>query len=1061
MSELCNGCQRKGLAIFPALYAAAPKDVASLVPPSGKFGKGVTDVTLQDSKYFLRNLPKGYLYLLYPNKVWRGYLVDPEGAMLYFPSLTKEDMPDQPPELELEKTCCRHAHSSLAVKCFTIESPNDIKGTVWVAFSRHKWDKTVRNKIAKAPEKRMQAITKLDGNSFDHAEKANANLLKVWISNFNPDLVKQLNDSLPECLNLVDLSGQEEEIAQHMLAHSGTLKLPGLILALHDPIGITASLNARRNTGRGAETAFNKANEREIFSTSALRSLEMQAKKNSQLAEKWESTYKNAVRWESVTEFEKKLKPKREEFSKLINTGAEDWVKWNLSEALQNVMDLDFGGSMRDSQEFRCAAMWTATGVGDCKVEREQWLPVAIDPDNERNYLWRATILNQPDLAAFLKSASNQPTEYNAVKWLYSSLDQWLAKQDRLAELNQLQTAGLVSPYGGQTYTTAYNRLLLSLQMLQGAAQDNALKFIRATLLCAYLYGVELLPVKVEDMVKRIIGMQREVIWKPVGSFFEVRQSTATRTQWRGDISQLMQAADVQVTAKITVTQFVITRIREGTVWSPTNLFKPYELTLQNPNATPAPQGTPANTPKPPSGPGIGTRIGTTARRGVENIAHASRNWWADNRELVTKMVGNPYVGGSISSVALAFQAYSFNGAYQSLNALKMPTTQEVKNANAAMASAAVASIGFSIEILAAAVQVAQRKAAQKAGEEAMKALAKRVGKIAGIGEVVGAISGFVGVWQLDIARGALVAAGDDDAARQMANQEVALFFASISSFAAGGTMIASAITETSFVFLGMGPVGWLLLAAGFTVALIWFVYETEKARDDPLESWLKQFVFGKYRNAEWTAAMEQERYGKIFAIDWNVDMEWTVQQPMLGGLELRSNSFKEIFKLQAHAGQVSKHASLALDIRFFREGGVVDIMVVIGPNGLRTDIQPPNMAFRYVEGARVWGKAEDGVLKANVEFVQQVPNPVGQFGQKLPENKAICTRVEVKSRYWPDQLNQPEVVLPSEKGRIDKHSHPGAAVVRKALDQKAADNKRAAECIAAGRCLPMYGNVK
>lgn len=171
MSELCNGCQRKGLAIFPALYAAAPKDVASLVPPSGKFGKGVTDVSLQDSKYFLRNLPKGYLYLLYPNKVWRGYLVDPEGAMLYFPSLTKEDMPDQPPELELEKTCCRRAHSSLAVKCFTIESPNDIKGTVWVAFSRHKWDKTVRNKIAKAPEKRMQAITKLDGNSFDHAEK--------------------------------------------------------------------------------------------------------------------------------------------------------------------------------------------------------------------------------------------------------------------------------------------------------------------------------------------------------------------------------------------------------------------------------------------------------------------------------------------------------------------------------------------------------------------------------------------------------------------------------------------------------------------------------------------------------------------------------------------------------------------------------------------------------------------------------------------------------------------------------------------------------------------------
>lgn len=1061
MNDLCNGCQRKGLAIFPALYAAAPKNVASLVPPSGNFGKGVTDVTLQDSQYFLRSLPEGYLYLLYPNKVWRGYLVDPEGAMLYFPSLTKEDMPDQPSPLPLKKTCKRQAHNSLAIQSFTIESPKEIIGTVWVAFSRHKWDKTVRDKIAKDPKKRMQAIAKLDGSDFDHAEKASVGMLKSRIANFNPGLVKQLNEYLPDSLDLVDLSGREEEIAKHMLAHSGTLKLPGLILALHDPIGITASLNARRNTARGAETAFDKEHEREIFSTSALRSLESQAKKNSQLAEKWESTYKSAVRWEGVTRFEEELKPKREEFRKLIDTAAEDWAKWNLSEALQNVMDLDFGCSMRDSQEFRCAAVWTASGVGDGKVEREQWLPVAINPDNERNYLWRATILNQPDLKTFLKSASNQPTEYNAAKWLYSSLDQWLAQQDRLAELNKLQAAALVSPYGRQTHTAAYSRLLLALQMLQGAAQDKALKFTRATLLCAYLHGVELLPVKIEDTVKRIVGMQREVIWKPAGSFFEVKQNTATKVQWRVDVSQLMQAADVQVTAKITLTQFVITRIREGTIWRQTELFKPYELTLQNPNATPASQGPVATPPKPPSGPGIGTRIGTATKRGMENMAHASRNWWAANRELVTKMVGNPYVGGSISSVALAFQAYGFNSAYQSLNALKIPTTQEVKNARAAMASAAVASIGFSIEVVAAATQVAKRKAAQKAGEEAMKALAKRVGMIAGVGELVGAGAGFVGVWQLGIAKDALVAAGDTDAARHTMKQQIALGAASVASSFAGVSMAATAYTGTYVTFLGFGPVGWLLLAAAGTIALIWFIYETEKSRDDPLESWLKQSAFGKYRNGEWTGAMEQERYGKIFAIDWSVDAEWTVQEPMLGGLDLRSTSFKEIFKLSSQVGQVGEHATLVADIRFFREGGVVDIMAVVGPDGLRTDIQPPDMAFRYLEGARVWGKADDGVLKANIEFQQQVPNPVGQFGPKLPANKAICTRVEVKLRYWPDQLNQPEVVLPSEAGRIDRLSYPAAAVIKKATEEKAAAEKRAAECVAAGRCLPIYGNAK
>jgi hypothetical protein len=57
--------------------------------------------------------------------------------------------------------------------------------------------------------------------------------------------------------------------------------------------------------------------------------------------------------------------------------------------------------------------------------------------------------------------------------------------------------------------------------------------------------------------------------------------------------------------------------------------------------------------------------------------------------------------------------------------------------------------------------------------------------------------------------------------------------------------------------------------------------------------------------------------------------------------------------------------------------------------------------------------------------------------------------------------LNQPEVVLPIKAGRIERLSYPAAAVVRKAVEEKAAAKKRAAECVAAGRCAPMYGNAK
>jgi len=64
----CPNCMKEGLAILPVRYAVADVDSANAGALPSSLGEHVTDKTLSGSKYILRQLDRGFVYVLYPTK---------------------------------------------------------------------------------------------------------------------------------------------------------------------------------------------------------------------------------------------------------------------------------------------------------------------------------------------------------------------------------------------------------------------------------------------------------------------------------------------------------------------------------------------------------------------------------------------------------------------------------------------------------------------------------------------------------------------------------------------------------------------------------------------------------------------------------------------------------------------------------------------------------------------------------------------------------------------------------------------------------------------------------
>lgn len=413
MTHSCDKCERKGLSLLVALYAAAPKELAAkLTAPGGHFGQGVIDKALKESAYYLRSMEPGYLYLLYPNKLWRGYLIDSAGYPRYYPNLAYEDMPSVIDADSLVVACARQGTSHTGVEAICIENPDKLKGPVYIAYSRHKWTKAVRAHYAAAPEPRMQKIAAFDGSAFPHAEVASEAAIQHWIADYNPAAVAALNKTLPDDAKLADRSASTAGLAKAMLAHSGKLAKPGLIMALHDPIGITATLNDHRNTlvqeVMGLDAKSTPAEQDDFVVVAAIESLHkniVESKADWPRHEKHINLTKyNATKekWE-----------KRMALGKKLEARSADYVAWMDSPSTKDIFRHDFDPA--DPLSGCALEAWFVActqGSGITMLERDKiWEPwFNAEPDSEDNLVWKAATANDKNLLALLLTSKIDKT---------------------------------------------------------------------------------------------------------------------------------------------------------------------------------------------------------------------------------------------------------------------------------------------------------------------------------------------------------------------------------------------------------------------------------------------------------------------------------------------------------------------------------------------------------------------------------------------------------------------------------------------------------------------------
>lgn len=265
----CKNCHKTGLAILPVTGSPALRSVfdkyradaaatAALKTLDGRLATADRAMSWD----FMRVLPAGYLYVLKSNMVWEAYVVGIDGLLNKLPV---EDLDETPDNTQLSVACKREGHSNIGPQFFCIDPA--VHSQVWVAFSRHRWTKVVRERFkndtdgcrtARMTRVDMQAAAKGEvgqGRAVPMAVEANeANLLGV------ADFMAQgVRDRFSRELNypLRDRNGQAPALAKRMAdASAKTPHKQGIVLFLPDPVGTAEELNCLRLNAVQAHQAW-------------------------------------------------------------------------------------------------------------------------------------------------------------------------------------------------------------------------------------------------------------------------------------------------------------------------------------------------------------------------------------------------------------------------------------------------------------------------------------------------------------------------------------------------------------------------------------------------------------------------------------------------------------------------------------------------------------------------------------------------------------------------------------------------------------------------------------
>ena len=114
--------------------------------------------------------------------------------------------------------------------------------------------------------------------------------------------------------------------------------------------------------------------------------------------------------------------------------------------------------------------------------------------------------------------------------------------------------------------------------------------------------------------------------------------------------------------------------------------------------------------------------------------------------------------------------------------------------------------------------------------------------------------------------------------------------------------------------------------------------------------------------------------------------------------------------------------------------------------------------ANQWAMGAHVDGRSRNGMLALRIIHTQRVPNTAKSAttiqSPRIPRNSGpVFKRVRVSTRFWPDQAGDPQLVLPSDSGRIDTLNARASHYIARSEAARAEAQARATACHEAGRC--------
>lgn len=988
----CENCTRQGLAILPVRYALLPEVKGAKLPAGLTVDGPALDANV--ASYGLRTLRQGYLYVYIEGKTERGaeekrwdcYGVTPEGRLRgpYTAAVVvgKTDA----------FTCGRTEGGSHAVKASYITIPNaNLVTTAHFIFSQDPLSDETRAELA-ANTGRMQSINInawLGGPLPASTGAVGVELLSTHVMEY---LANPLGaDKAPLQTQWSNRSAEATATPLQMTAAmKGKYAGRAMVLALHDRIGMVQELINARGYFEGKINELATENARKLFVASATENLRLDFEKRGKKAD-WDKKYGTAYEKADVDKFKSyymqlytPLENKRNAYSKM-------WCAW-MGHANQNKVINSLNNRYHPNSPMDCvnqtrtvADMLNGTGKLSAEVALwQRWMGGSAV--NKDNLLDRAISGGSASLIAFLTSRKDAagPNVVDAFKTFYTAVDEWEKSNQKHMDYIRRASQGLV-PAGIDPREWAVRRgeqlfegLHKFYQTMAGNVSQlnaGAAKHIRHAVLAGILYfNVRFKPLP-QNMTAAELAMDlKEVRWgTDAANKLQVLESTPTKRIYQINTTEFMDIVAVDA-KRLTIVQFHVheTRTPAG-LWVPAGNISAGGIILPD-GFTPS-----ATTP---------SRV---------NGFLVAKQW----------TMGKVKGGGTAFGFSALVLFFQYKAIEDSLQTLGDPNAKDSAKSDArlALAGAAIGAAGAFAEGAAATWQLASKGVATTT-----------VARLAAGGGVLGAVSSAVAAWQAWAQGGDSRLRGDNDSATFSRAAAISLGIASVASAAGaltglglfGGTM------------LGIGPVGWAVLAIGAIVVGIAMLFGASFTKDDPLEAWLKQCLYGT-ASKKFSDSDEVAAFNKIFELP--LDAKLTYGTQMLGAQHIieaivtipRLQGRAQRFEIVMSFDTLDANGSLTSSVR-----GVVSnaetTQKVLAPNQTLAQLQELERKQNELSRGRLLFA---GDWKLDATDSKYEIKRVVEFNNRFEKGSTqpFVTKASLSVKYWPDEAKNPDLVLPPGGG--------------------------------------------